>query len=391
MIDLIADYPNDPLAACRKVVAESYQAWLQYEVRADDITIIIIKIHAGLASSEALKEVVSPLAGMELKPVRRGMTRDKKLQLVGDDEDAEDEDGLPLEEPHDTKSAPEREAIITALKHSFLFQGLAKAQLEYVARSAKTESAPAGKAIIKQGDEGNNLYIVKEGKFEVRVREEGSPPGSPGRVVHHYEGSQAAAQHPVFGELALQYKGTVRQATVTATTDASVWAITRKVYKSVCLRMSTRKELLRTLRRVEVLHSLSLAQLQRLADVVSDARFNKGDNVMSEGEPGDAMYVVFEGTAVATKQMNGKLTNLVTYEVGDYFGERALLTNEPRAANVTATSNVLKCYRIERDVFELELGPLHHLIESEKRRSSQDALADANDVASQQPPENAVM
>ena len=48
------------------------------------------------------------------------------------------------------------------------------------------------------------------------------------------------------------------------------------------------------------------------------------------------------------QQMNGKLNDLVSYEVGDYFGERALLTNEPRAANVTATSSVLKCYRIER-------------------------------------------
>ena len=139
------------------------------------------------------------------------------------------------------------------------------------------------------------------------MREEGAGPGSTGRVVHHYEGT--ATQHPVFGELALQYKGTVRQATVVATTDSVVWAITRKVYKSVCLRMSTRKELLCTLRRVEVLHALSLAQLQRLADKVSDARFNNGENVMSEGEPGDAMYVVFEGTAKATKARGRKSSN----------------------------------------------------------------------------------
>merc|ERR1712185_214478 len=100
--------------------------------------------------------------------------------------------------------------------------------------------------IIKQGDIGDNLYIVSEGAFEVRVREDGSSDSSGvGRVVHRYEGN--ATQHPVFGELALQYKGTVRQASVTATQSSAVWAITRKVYKGVCLRMSTRQELLRTL------------------------------------------------------------------------------------------------------------------------------------------------
>lgn len=41
--DMVAKYP-DPLDACKKVVQESYDLWLQYEVRTDDITIICIYI-----------------------------------------------------------------------------------------------------------------------------------------------------------------------------------------------------------------------------------------------------------------------------------------------------------------------------------------------------------
>ena len=143
--------------------------------------------------------------------------------------------------------------------------------------------------------------------------------------------------------------------------------------------------------REQILHSLSLAQLQRLADRVSDARFGQGENVMSEGQPGDAMYVVFDGTAKATKSMDGKLTDLVSYKAGDYFGERALLTNEPRAANVTVTSSTLKCYRVDREVFEVELGPLQKLMQTEKRRSINDALIDENDVSSAQGAESAAL
>ncbi|CAN0507200.1 unnamed protein product, partial [Ectocarpus sp. 8 AP-2014] len=41
--DMVSMYP-DPLDACKKVVQESYDLWLQYEVRTDDITIICVYI-----------------------------------------------------------------------------------------------------------------------------------------------------------------------------------------------------------------------------------------------------------------------------------------------------------------------------------------------------------
>lgn len=41
--DMVARYP-DPLDACKKVVQEAYDLWLQYEVRTDDITIICVYV-----------------------------------------------------------------------------------------------------------------------------------------------------------------------------------------------------------------------------------------------------------------------------------------------------------------------------------------------------------
>ena len=55
-----------------------------------------------------------------------------------------------------------------------------------------------------------------------------------------------------------------------------------------------------------------------------------------------------QGTAAATKLIDGEVKQLKTYAAGDFFGERALIKNEPRAANIVATSDVLKCYRVER-------------------------------------------
>jgi len=62
--------------------------------------------------------------------------------------------------------------------------------------------------------------------------------------------------------------------------------------------------------------------------------------VIREHDEGASFYMVMSGTAVATKTVEpGKpAVEVHQYKEGDYFGERALLKNEPRAANIVATS-----------------------------------------------------
>lgn len=56
--DMILKF-TDPLDACRAVVAESYRLWLQYEVRTDDITIILAFIDTATALNEEERESLS--------------------------------------------------------------------------------------------------------------------------------------------------------------------------------------------------------------------------------------------------------------------------------------------------------------------------------------------
>ena len=80
----------------------------------------------------------------------------------------------------------------------------------------------------------------------------------------------------------------------------------------------------------------------KLSDAFVEKKYSKGDYVIREGDLGDVFFIITDGEAMATKTIEeGKEPQQVmTYKKGQYFGERALLTNEARAANIIVTVSI---------------------------------------------------
>jgi cAMP-dependent protein kinase regulator len=70
-----------------------------------------------------------------------------------------------------------------------------------------------------------------------------------------------------------------------------------------------------------------------------------------------------EGEAFASKVLKDgeEEEEVKQYTRGDYFGELALLSNEPRAANVKARTDC-NCVSIDRHTFKRMLGPLEEIL-----------------------------
>ncbi|APF18912.1 putative transcriptional regulator, Crp/Fnr family [Caldithrix abyssi DSM 13497] len=96
------------------------------------------------------------------------------------------------------------------------------------------------------------------------------------------------------------------------------------------------------LKRVPLFSSIKEEDLKLIQDKLDDVYFKKGDVIIREGDLGDCFYIIKQGTVRVETQPEdeGEPIILARLQDGDYFGEMALITGEPRSATVVAESDV---------------------------------------------------
>lgn len=96
-------------------------------------------------------------------------------------------------------------------------------------------------------------------------------------------------------------------------------------------------ETLETLRRVPLFTHLGEAELVRVGAAARDRAYPKNSVILFEDDPGDALYVVVTGQVkVVLIGEDGREVILAVLGAGDFFGEMALIDDEPRSAHVIA-------------------------------------------------------
>ncbi|WP_296710468.1 cyclic nucleotide-binding domain-containing protein [Rhodoblastus sp.] len=84
---------------------------------------------------------------------------------------------------------------------------------------------------------------------------------------------------------------------------------------------------------------LSDARLDLLVSMLVERRFDVGATVVSEGEPGRSMYIVYRGALAVSKRGNsGRVIRMADLGPGDFFGEMTLIEMQNRSATVVAES-----------------------------------------------------
>lgn len=107
---------------------------------------------------------------------------------------------------------------------------------------------------------------------------------------------------------------------------------------------------------VDIFAPLSSEETARLAGASVSHVFAPGEIVIRAGDEGSSMFVVHGGRVSVQITDNGKARTVAVLKDGDFFGEMALFTGEPRAANVVALE--------ETEVLEIGHQAMKHLFDT---------------------------
>ena len=206
---------------------------------------------------------------------------------------------------------------------------LPQASLERLAKSARIRDVLEGATIVRQGERGDEFFVVAQGEAIVLVRDAG-------------EDALVERKGPTdfFGERALLGNG-VRQATVKAATPMKLLVFDQRVFWKelggvVAWESQVRAALQERdrLRAVPLFSEATPRQLDLLAVKLAVQPFHRGDPLVRQGDRGDAFYIVREGQVDVLSRENGRSRRVTTLGAGEYFGEIALLRDQPRVATV---------------------------------------------------------
>ncbi|KAK9709566.1 hypothetical protein K7432_008929 [Basidiobolus ranarum] len=252
-----------------------------------------------------------------------------------------------------SKTIEQRQRIEVSLANNFLYKNLDEEQRRDVIDAMAEKRVSNHDSIIKQGEVGDYFYVVETGSFDVFVAKNNEDPIK----VTEYGPSGS------FGELALMYNAP-RAATVTATSDAVLWALDRVTFRRILMeRTNTKRRMYEAfLEDVPLLVSLEHYERHKIADALESMVFSDDDVVIRQGDVGDSFYIIESGEArVTVIDEDGVEHELPGLKKGYYFGELALLNDRPRAATISARGR-LKVATLSKKAFVRLLGPVVDII-----------------------------
>jgi len=246
-----------------------------------------------------------------------------------------------------TPKSPEKTLwLLKCVRSNVLFENYTDSQKEVLVDHMTLLFVKKSEVLINQGESGNEFYVVEEGLFNVSVN---------GTQVSTVERGMCV------GELALIYDAP-RAATVKAIESSKVWSLNRVTFRAI-LMQHNRNESQKNigfLRKVSLLTPLLNSELILLDQALQTRQFKKGHIVFEQGDEAANFYIVKSGTVSGVKKVDDRKEEFYL-SVGDFFGERALLKNEPRAATITCDTNVTLMVLSRRD-FRVILGPLEDIM-----------------------------
>jgi len=225
--------------------------------------------------------------------------------------------------------AGEEEMAIERLRALPLFANLDDDTLWAITQRLVVTHVAAGDIIYKEGDIGDALYLVDQGRVEIV-----SSISRKGQILARLNAGG------FFGEMAL-LTGKTRSTGARAAENTTLWALYRSDFEELAsaypaigkalsevlqdrLGKAGHAFIEKHLRLVALFSGLSVEQLEDVAERLIPARYRGGEIIYKAGSAAERIHIIERGIV----ELRGP-EGVLTLQDGDFFGEDAILTGEP--------------------------------------------------------------
>ncbi|WP_276354598.1 peptidase domain-containing ABC transporter [Cohnella caldifontis] len=271
------------------------------------------------------------------------------------------------------------ESIIRTLNRVALFDLLSDAQKRKAAGLFEPAAFRMGETIAARGEAVDAFYIIESGQARwIGLNGAGEETSLSVLRAGEFFGEQL-----LFGE-------SPAEATVAASTPLRTLRLTKPGFAALLREYPALEKYFREmlanegmrlfLKHSTVLSGLDSEAIRSLLDRFEARDYEAGDVLVREGAEGDAFYIIRSGAVTVEIGEERKIVNRLL--PGDFFGELALLTGEPRKATVRAAERTA-VFRLDKAEFD-RLTAVHPLLKQSLQQTaagySQEALVMPDDL-----------
>jgi CRP-like cAMP-binding protein len=231
-------------------------------------------------------------------------------------------------------------------------------QIDDVARFMKLIDAQS--IVYTRGDNSPDasFYVVKSGEFIETTDDDNLS-------------TRKLKEWSTFGESALRFKGP-RTETVRLVSDrGELYSIKASEYQHIIVKeqIAADRGAFGFLRSVELLKQLTDEQIHVLSKCLERKTYKPGDKIIEQNTKGTEFFFLEKGSVRADQHTKKGDKDVIVkvnqFKPGDYFGEGAMLRDEPRSADCIAdgTEEVVTLVLRKSDFVEL-LGGLGNIVEA---------------------------
>jgi len=130
-------------------------------------------------------------------------------------------------------------------------------------------------------------------------------------------------------------------------------------FKAQAPQFEDASQILSTFKQIDFFYDMPIHKSQEFISIVEVKKYKRGDVIIRKGTTGDSFYIIYSGNISID---SGGLKDRKIYGPYDYFGEVALVTDQKRAVNVIAETDVT-AFCIEKFKF------LNFIVNSEFERT----------------------